>query len=114
VRRLLDAIDELAGDAPVIIGGDLNAAPVARDGSEETLFAHAIGRGFEVHGGPANQMTTRPSGVSRKPQGTWKIDWFLTRGLLVEESRIAPAVAPDGEVLSDHDMVVAKIGGFRG
>lgn len=114
VRRLLDALDELAGEAPVIIGGDLNAAPVARDGSEETLFGHAIGRGFEVHGGPAHQMTTRPSRVSRKPQGTWKIDWFLTRGLEVEETRIVPALAPDGEVLSDHEMVVTKIGGFRG
>jgi endonuclease/exonuclease/phosphatase family metal-dependent hydrolase len=78
------------------------------------LFAHAIARGYEVHGGPADQMTTRPSRVSRQPQGTWKIDWFLTRGLEVEDSRIVPAVAPDGEVLSDHEMVVAKIGGFRG
>jgi hypothetical protein len=67
-----------------------------------------------VHGGPADQMTTRPSRVSRKPQGTWKIDWFLTRRLDVAESRIVPAVAPDGEVLSDHEMIVAKIGGFRG
>lgn len=114
VRRLLDAIDDLAEDVPVIIGGDLNAAPIARDGSEETLFAHAIARGFEVHGGPADQMTTRPSRVSRKPQGTWKIDWFLTRGLDVEESRIVPAVAPDGEVLSDHEMIVAKVAGFGG
>jgi hypothetical protein len=32
----------------------------------------------------------------------------------VEESRIVPAVAPDGEVLSDHEMIVVKVGGFSG
>lgn len=113
VRGLIDAIDRLAGDAPVIIGGDLNTGLAdGGDFEKETLFAHAYGRGFERHGGPIGQSTTRPSRVSRSPRGTWKLDWFLTRGLVVEESRIVPSVAPDGEVLSDHDMVVAKIGGF--
>ncbi|KQU92951.1 endonuclease/exonuclease/phosphatase family protein [Devosia sp. Root105] len=115
VRRLIDAIDELAGAAPVIIGGDLNTGLAdGGDFEKETLFAHAYGRGFERHGGPISQTTTRPSRVSRSPRGTWKLDWFLTRGLLVEDSRIVPSLAEDGEVLSDHDMVVAKLGGFRG
>lgn len=115
VRRLLDAIDALAGATPVIIGGDLNTGLAdGGDFEKETLFAHAHGRGYERHGGPLHQTTTRPSRVSRNPRGTWKLDWFLTRGLIVEESRIVPAVAPDGEVLSDHEMIVAKIGGFRG
>jgi len=115
VKRLIDAIDELAGDAPVIIGGDLNTGLAdGGDFEKETLFAHAYGRGFERHGGPLDQTTTRPSRVSRSPRGTWKLDWFLTRGLLVEDSRIVPSVADDGEVLSDHDMVVARLGGFAG
>lgn len=115
VWRLIDAIDELAGDTPVIIGGDLNTGLAdGGDFEKETLFAHAYSRGFERHGGPMTQTTTRPSRVSRSPRGTWKLDWFLTRGLAVEESRIVPSVADDGEVLSDHDMVVAKLGGFRG
>lgn len=114
IRRLLDAIDQLAGDAPVIIGGDLNTGLADNgDFEKETLFAHAAGRGYERHGGPLDQTTTRPSRVSRNPRGTWKLDWFLARGLVVEESRIVPALAPDGEVLSDHEMVVAKIGGFK-
>ena len=114
IRRLLDAIDLLAGDAPVIIGGDLNTGLADNgDFEKETLFAHAYGRGYERHGGPLDQTTTRPSRVSRNPRGTWKLDWFLTRGLIVEESRIVPALAPDGEVLSDHEMIVAKVGGFR-
>ncbi|WP_439601814.1 endonuclease/exonuclease/phosphatase family protein [Devosia sp.] len=113
VKRLIDAIDELAGDTPVIIGGDLNTGLAdGGDFEKETLFAHAYGRGFERHGGPLDQTTTRPSRISRSPRGTWKLDWFLTRGLLVEDSRIVPSVADDGEVLSDHDMVVARLGGF--
>ena len=114
MHRLLDAIDELAGATPVIIGGDLNTGLADNgDYEKETLFAHAYGRGYERHGGPLDQTSTRPSRVSRNPRGTWKLDWFLTRGLIVEESRIVPAVAPDGEVLSDHEMIVARIGGFK-
>ncbi|RYG94103.1 MAG: hypothetical protein EON57_18880, partial [Alphaproteobacteria bacterium] len=66
-----------------------------------------------THGGPVDQMTTRRSRVSRTPKRAWKLDWFLTRGLDIAESRIVPSVAPDGEVLSDLDMVVAKVAGFR-
>ena len=113
-RGLIDAIDALAGDTPVIIGGDLNTG-LSDDGDfeKETLFAHAYGRGFERHGGPLDQTTTRPSRVSRNPRGTWKLDWFLTRGVEVTVSRIVPSLAPDGEVLSDHDMVVLEVGGLR-
>ena len=115
IEALLDAVDQLAGDTPVIIGGDLNTGLAdGGDFEKETLFEHAYGRDYERHGGPLDQMTTRPSRVSRNPRGVFKLDWFLTRGLDVEESRIVPAIAPDGEVLSDHEMVVAKIGGFRG
>ena len=113
VKRLIDAIDKLAGDTPVIIGGDLNTGLAdGGDFEKETLFAHAYGRGFERHGGPLDKTTTRPSRVSRSPRGTWKLDWFLTRGLVIEESRIVSSLADDGEVLSDHDMVVARVGGF--
>lgn len=114
VRGLIDAIDQLAGDIPVIIGGDLNTGLADNgDFEKETLFAHASGRGFERHGGPIGQMTTRPSRVSRNPRGTWKLDWFLTRGVEVTSSRIVTSVAPDGEVLSDHDMVVLEVAGLK-
>ncbi|MBN9316789.1 MAG: endonuclease/exonuclease/phosphatase family protein [Devosia sp.] len=114
VRGLIDAIDQLAGDIPVIIGGDLNTGLADNgDFEKETLFAHASDRGFERHGGPIGQMTTRPSRVSRNPRGTWKLDWFLTRGVEVTSSRIVTSVAPDGEVLSDHDMVVLEVAGLK-
>ncbi len=113
VRGLIDAIDRLAGETPVIIGGDLNTGLADNgDFEKETLFVNARDRGFARHGGPLTQTTTRASRVSRNPSGTWKLDWFLSRGVLVEESRIVPALAPDGEVLSDHDMVVLKAGGL--
>jgi len=114
MRGLIDAIDALAGDTPVIIGGDLNTGLADNgDFEKETLFAHAYGRGFERHGGPLDQTTTRPSRVSRNPRGTWKLDWFLTRGVDVASSRIVPSVAADDEVLSDHDMVVLEVAGLK-
>jgi endonuclease/exonuclease/phosphatase family metal-dependent hydrolase len=110
---LIAAVEQMAGTMPVVIGGDLNTGVGhAGDFEQETLFALAARHGFERHGGPLDQMTTRTSRLSRAPKTGYKLDWFLTRGLVVSESRIVPAVAPDGEVLSDHDMVVATIAGF--
>lgn len=110
---LIDAVEQLAGDVPVIIGGDLNTAiPPGGDLEDETLFGLSRDRGFERWAGAEGQVTTRPSRVSRNPKGAYQLDWFLTRGVTIEESRIVPAVADDGEVLSDHDMVVMKLGGL--
>jgi endonuclease/exonuclease/phosphatase family metal-dependent hydrolase len=114
IRTLLDAVDALAGNMPVIVGGDLNTG-LATDGDfdKETLFAHAYGRGYERHGGPLDRMTTRLSRVNRTLQRGWKLDWFLTRGLRVAESRVVASLAPDGEVLSDHEMIVARVEKFK-
>lgn len=113
IVRLLDALQGLVGDMPVIIGGDLNTG-LSTDGDveQETLFAQAASRGFARHGGPLDQTTTRASRVSRSPRRAWKLDWFLTRGVDVAESRIVASVAPDGEVLSDHEMITARITGL--
>ncbi len=114
MRVLFDTIDSLAGDIAVVIGGDLNTGLAdGGDFEKETLFADARSRGYERHGGPLEQMTTRASRVSRNPTRAFKLDWFLTRGVEVTESRIVPSVAPDSEVLSDHDMVVLTIAGLR-
>ncbi|MDB5585943.1 MAG: Endonuclease [Devosia sp.] len=113
MRALFDAVEAMSGGMPVIIGGDLNTG--LADGGDfdaEPLFADAQQRGYQRHSGAMDQMTTRPSRISRSPKRAYKLDWVLTRGLEVEESHIVPSVAPDGEVLSDHDMVVATISGF--
>ena len=115
MSRLIDAVEQLAGDAPIVIGGDLNTGLAdGGDFEKETLFGFAASRGFERHGGPLDQMSTRASRISRNPSRAYKLDWFLTRGLDVGSSRIVPSVAPDGEVLSDHDMVVIEVAGFGG
>jgi len=112
-RRLLDCIDSFAGDLPVVIGGDLNTG-LADDGDfdKEGLFAVAAEAGYRRHGGPMDAMTTRLSPMSRRPYISLKLDWFLTRGLAVTESRVVPAVDPDGSALSDHEMIVAEISGL--
>jgi endonuclease/exonuclease/phosphatase family metal-dependent hydrolase len=109
---LLDRVSELAGDLPVIVGGDLNTGVADNaDFEKETLWAVAAGCGYTRHGGPIDQMTTRPSLVTRNPSHRYKLDWFLTRGLNVGESRIIAAVGPDGTPLSDHEMVVMRVDG---
>ena len=114
MRALFEAVDSLAGEMPVVIGGDLNTGLAdGGDFEKETLFDEARKRGYERHGGPLEQMSTRASRVSRNPTRAYKLDWFLTRGVEVAESRIVPSVAPDGDVLSDHDMVVLTIAGLR-
>lgn len=114
MRGMLDAVDSLAGDMPAVVGGDLNTGLAdGGDFEKETLFAHADGRGYERHGGPLEQMSTRASRVTRNPTKAFKLDWFLTRGVEVTASRLVPSVAPDGDVLSDHDMVVLEIGGLK-
>jgi endonuclease/exonuclease/phosphatase family metal-dependent hydrolase len=115
IRTLLDAVDAVAGNMPAIIGGDLNTG-LATDGDfdKEPLFGHAYDRGYERHGGPLDRMTTRPSRVNRTLQRGWKLDWFLARGLHVAESRVVASLAPDGEVLSDHEMIVARVDGLKG
>ncbi len=112
-KQLLDCIGSYAGDLPVVIGGDLNTG-LADDGAfdKEALFAVAAEAGYQRHGGPLDAMTTRLSPMSRRPDIPLKLDWFLTRGLAVKESRIVAAVARDDSALSDHEMIVAEIGGL--
>lgn len=115
MRMLLDTVDQLVGDMPVILGGDLNTGLAdGGDFEKETLFAEAAGRGYQRHSGAGSETTTRPSRVNLRPRGNFKLDWFLTRGVKVAESRVVPAIAEDGDVLSDHEMVVITITGLSG
>ncbi len=131
-RYLLDAIDALAPETPVLIGGDLNsstfdletkrdveavAAALSADPDRlvrpecyEPLFAHAAARGYgwadcNVPGRPTQR--TRPDGTPRPPFG--KIDWFLARGLVCREPRVLPAVDARGTAISDHEALAVTI-----
>jgi len=110
---LIDAVEAFAPGLPILIGGDLNTGNHSGgDFETDTLFAMAAARGFERHGGPLDQMSTRPSLITRFPERAMKLDWFLSRGLKIGESRLISSLNEEGKPLSDHDMVVCTIEGF--
>ncbi len=114
MRDLIDALDANFPSAPLLIGGDLNTGNhIGGDWRDETLFDHARGRGFSVHGGAETAMTTRPSLITRWPDRAMKLDWFLTRGLQVTQSHIVTSLDQAGQPLSDHDMIVLEIAGCQ-
>ena len=113
MAALIDEVEAFAPGLPILIGGDLNTGNhTGGDYSTDTLFAMAEGRGFECHGGPLDQTSTRPSLITRFPDRTMKLDWFITRGLKIGESHLVSSLNDEGKPLSDHDMVVCTIEGF--
>lgn len=110
MHTLLDALDGLADGLPVLIGGDLNTRvePGRHDDAAEPLFALAARRGYMVAECNRAGITTRSSVWNRR-ESFPQLDWFLARGLSVSEPAIAPALAPDGTVLSDHEMILLSV-----
>ncbi|MNT43891.1 Endonuclease/Exonuclease/phosphatase family protein [compost metagenome] len=114
MKELIDALDQAFPTMPVLIGGDLNTGNHAGgDFEAEGLFAMSAARGFTRHGGPIELMTTRPSLITRWPERAMKLDWFLSRGLTIGESRIIPSLDADGRPLSDHDLITCVVEGFE-
>lgn len=110
---LIDALDATFPGLPVLIGGDLNTGNHAGgDFEAEGLFDRAAERGFTRHGGSLDTMTTRPSLITRWPERAMKLDWFLSRGLAVSDTRIVPSLSPTGRPLSDHDLITCRIDGL--
>ena len=109
VCRLLEAMAPVVGDAPVILGGDFNTFAVAgHDLSAEPLFEVVRRQGFEVHAGPEAEVTIRRSRVSDHTT-FFRLDWVLTRGLVVGPCRVLPAVKDHGEPLSDHEVLSLEV-----
>jgi endonuclease/exonuclease/phosphatase family metal-dependent hydrolase len=114
VKELIDALDAAFPDLPILIGGDLNTGNHAGgDFEAEGLFAVSAARGFTRYGGPIDQMTTRPSLITRWPKRAMKLDWFLARGLKIGESRIIPSLDASSRPLSDHDLITCVVEGFE-
>ncbi|AFL54687.1 endonuclease/exonuclease/phosphatase family metal-dependent hydrolase [Sinorhizobium fredii] len=114
VKELIDRLDAAFPGLPILIGGDLNTGNHAGgDFEAEGLFTVSAARGFTRHGGPNDQMTTRPSLITRWPKRAMKLDWFLTRGLTIGESRIIPSLDASGRPLSDHDLITSVVQGFE-
>ncbi len=113
IAGLIDTLDAAFPGLPVVIGGDLNSGnQIGGDWRAETLFAHAEARGFTKHSGDIDQPTTRASLISPDPARSQKLDWFLTRGVQVSRSWIAPSLDPAGQSLSDHDPVFLTVEGM--
>lgn len=113
VAQLIDALEEEFGPMPILIGGDLNTGNHADgDFEAEGLFKIAADRGFTRHSGAIDTMTTRPSLITRWPDRAMKLDWFLSRGLVIGESRIISSLDDNGRPLSDHDLIVCSVEGF--
>lgn len=110
ITGLIDALETQFPGLPVVIGGDLNTGNhIGGDFRDETLFAQAIARGFSVHGGPETTMTTRASLITRWPERAMKLDWFLTRGVVIDAVQIIPSLDAEGRPLSDHDLITCSI-----
>jgi endonuclease/exonuclease/phosphatase family metal-dependent hydrolase len=107
MEDLIEAIDGFAPEMPVIIGGDLNTGNNAAqpDWADEALFALAREHGFSWDNN-ADGMTTRRSYLTPHPVRSMKLDWFAARGLSMDGAVIIPALDPDGEPLSDHELIV--------
>lgn len=110
MRALYDALDEIAEGLPVIIGGDLNTH-VGAGGhvdAQELLFESGRQRGYDWASANVARASTRPS-TWATGAGERQLDWFCTRGCTATDPRMVPGVAPDGRVLTDHDMISIEV-----
>lgn len=113
MAALIEAVEAYAPGLPILIGGDLNTGNHSGgDYRTDTLFAMVEARGFECHGGPLDQTSTRPSLITRFPERAMKLDWFISRGLVIEESHLVTSLDDDGRPLSDHDIIVCTVTGL--
>ncbi|KAA0699237.1 endonuclease [Neorhizobium sp. P12A] len=113
MSALMDAVEAYAPGLPILIGGDLNTGNHSGgDYRTDTLFAMAEARGFECHGGPLDQTSTRPSLITRFPERAMKLDWIVSRGLKISESHLVSSLNEEGKPLTDHDMIVCTVESF--
>lgn len=116
VRTLLQALDELIGDAACIIGGDFNTKDLPRRAdarqqavdtpeAQEPLFTDLRQASFTWRDSNTAQATQRdgPWKTHERPFG--KLDWIFVRGLKAFNPSVVAAVEGAGHALSDHEMV---------
>ncbi len=110
--RLIAVVEKLAGDLPVVIGGDFNTnvlpAGTHQPEAHEPLFGQLAEAGY--HWEAANDFAltqrTRPDGTPEPPFA--RLDWLFTRGLAACDATTVPAIDADGTAISDHELVKAR------
>lgn len=136
MHRLCAALDDYAGDAPVVIGGDFNTNTIdrvheptpeekrawlaadperlANPVSYEPMFetARAFGYDWEACNAHGPTQRTRPDGTPKPP--FVKLDWFFTRGVAAHNPRIVPAVDAAGKAISDHELIRTEVSPMHG
>ncbi|MBB3390857.1 endonuclease/exonuclease/phosphatase family metal-dependent hydrolase [Rhizobium sp. BK275] len=111
-KRLIEAVERLAGDLPVVIGGDFNTNMLPSGPREpralEPLFGLLAEAGYHWETGNDFAHTRRagPDGVPQPPFA--RLDWLFTRGLAVSDAVTVPAVDADGAAISDHELIKAR------
>jgi endonuclease/exonuclease/phosphatase family metal-dependent hydrolase len=110
MATLLAALDDMAGDLPVVVGGDLNTHVGAggHDDARELLFETARRHGYDWQAANTARASTRPS-LWSPGAGARQLDWFCTRGCQVAEPRMTPALDAAGTVLSDHELISVTV-----
>lgn len=120
MEHLLTEVDRIAGDRPVVLGGDLNVFELSRQGlddeamltrpeSVEPAFAVARSRGLAWAEANRPGTTTRRHPWQSADGPLLRIDWLFVRGFTAADPWIEPAVGPDGTIVSDHDAIGATI-----
>ena len=129
--NILRMVEGLAPGGRVVMGGDFNTSTTSyaerlanprlliealeqdpmrllRPELHEPLFAEAAALGYDWQACNLADMPTtrRPAGSTRPPA---KIDWVFTRGLVVSDPAIIPAVLPDGTPASDHEGLMLTV-----
>ena len=107
---ILQELIALGGDRPVIIGGDMNAAPSA------PVIENFRRAGFTVDATNDLSKSTYQEQIDGHIRlGTYHIDYVLSRGLKILPSPVSPAViladhpcTTTGKMLSDHAIVTAN------
>jgi endonuclease/exonuclease/phosphatase family metal-dependent hydrolase len=118
MAQLFAALDRIAPDAAVVIGGDLNTKALPADPDPawlaaperyEPLFAHAADAGFTWRAANLARPTQRTGPSGKPPPPFVKLDWLLTRGVRCENPRVIEAVDGEGRAISDHEMVAVDV-----
>lgn len=115
-RRLIDSIDQMFGNCPVIIGGDFNTSALPTEAQAlnaafeqpekfEPMFQLFRDAGFDWRSANTAEPTlrTRPDGTPQPP--FTRIDWFFTRELACKDAATIAALDSDGLAISDHDPI---------
>lgn len=131
MELLFDRLDEKYSGVPVVIGGDLNTFSVPRRELDrkdtiiqrlreaptrfldptpfEPLFQRAESRGYEWHTCNEPLVPTHHSRGEENESLSMKIDWYLSRGLTVDNPRVICTPKEDTAPLSDHDPISLAI-----